>query len=87
MDVASLGDLIVEVDRPNCRAMFDAWAPALQGEDIAEPDCGSKNTVRTGYSPGVGIINLESVAWSRDASSRCRDSGTAGASLRNGMTG
>ena len=36
VDFASLGDLIVEVDRPNCRAMFDAWAPALQGEDIAE---------------------------------------------------
>jgi len=22
------------VDLPNCRAMFDAWAPALQGADI-----------------------------------------------------
>ena len=31
----SLHDLIVEVDEPNCRAMFDAWAPALQGIDIA----------------------------------------------------
>jgi sugar phosphate isomerase/epimerase len=36
VDCASLGDLIVEVGRPNCRAMFDAWAPALQGEDIAK---------------------------------------------------
>jgi len=27
-------DLIQEVDHPNCRAMFDAWAPALQGTDI-----------------------------------------------------
>jgi len=36
VDYASLRDLIVEVGRPNCRAMFDAWAPALQGEDIAE---------------------------------------------------
>jgi len=35
VDFASLGDLIVEAGRPNCRAMFDAWAPALQGEDIA----------------------------------------------------
>jgi sugar phosphate isomerase/epimerase len=31
----SLEDLIVEVDEPNCRAMFDAWAPALQGVDLA----------------------------------------------------
>lgn len=32
--VDSLYDLILEVDEPNCRAMFDAWAPALQGEDV-----------------------------------------------------
>jgi sugar phosphate isomerase/epimerase len=30
----SLYDLIQEVDHPNCRAMFDAWAPALHGVDI-----------------------------------------------------
>jgi sugar phosphate isomerase/epimerase len=30
----SLYDLISEVDEPNCRAMFDAWAPALHGEDL-----------------------------------------------------
>src|SRR5215471_10643873 len=32
--VDSLYDLILEVDEPNCRAMFDAWAPALQGDDV-----------------------------------------------------
>src|SRR5215831_17353795 len=31
----SLYDLIREVDHPNCRAMFDAWAPALHGEDLS----------------------------------------------------
>ena len=31
----ALHDLIVAVDQPNCRALFDAWAPALQGEDLA----------------------------------------------------
>src|SRR5438477_10336781 len=35
----SLYDLIREIDEPNCRAMFDAWAPALhgalQGTDLA----------------------------------------------------
>jgi sugar phosphate isomerase/epimerase len=30
----SLYDLIQEVDEPNCRAMFDAWAPALHGVDL-----------------------------------------------------
>jgi sugar phosphate isomerase/epimerase len=33
-DYRSLHDLILEVDEPNCRAMFDAWAPALQGTDL-----------------------------------------------------
>lgn len=33
-DFESLHDLISEINHPNCRAMFDAWAPALQGEDI-----------------------------------------------------
>jgi len=32
----SLSDLLAEIDEPNCRAMFDAWAPALQGGDLAE---------------------------------------------------
>jgi sugar phosphate isomerase/epimerase len=31
----SLNDLILEVDEANCRAMFDAWAPALHGADLA----------------------------------------------------
>ncbi len=30
----SLDDLLAEIDEPNCRAMFDAWAPALHGADI-----------------------------------------------------
>jgi len=29
-------DLIDEVGHPNCRAAFDAWAPALHGVDIVE---------------------------------------------------
>lgn len=32
--VDSMYDLIQEIDQPNCRAMFDAWAPALQGADL-----------------------------------------------------
>ena len=31
----SLHDLLMAVNEPNCRALFDAWAPALQGEDLA----------------------------------------------------
>src|SRR5205085_6684947 len=31
----SLFDLLEEVGEANCKAMFDAWAPALQGADLA----------------------------------------------------
>jgi sugar phosphate isomerase/epimerase len=31
----SLFDLLQEINEPNCKAMFDAWAPALQGSDLA----------------------------------------------------
>jgi sugar phosphate isomerase/epimerase len=31
----SLFDLLEEIGEPNCKAMFDAWAPALQGVDVA----------------------------------------------------
>ena len=30
----SLLDLLAEVDRPNCKLGFDAWSPALRGEDL-----------------------------------------------------
>jgi sugar phosphate isomerase/epimerase len=34
VDPDSLHDLVREVNHHHCRAMFDAWAPALQGLDI-----------------------------------------------------
>jgi sugar phosphate isomerase/epimerase len=30
----SLFDLLAEINEPNCRAMFDAWSPALHGSDL-----------------------------------------------------
>jgi sugar phosphate isomerase/epimerase len=32
----SLLDLLADVNHPQCKASFDAWAPALQGDDLAE---------------------------------------------------
>ena len=32
----ALIDMITEVDRSNCRLGFDAWSPALRGEDLYE---------------------------------------------------
>ncbi|HEY7307807.1 MAG TPA: sugar phosphate isomerase/epimerase family protein [Gemmataceae bacterium] len=31
----SMIDLLKDINEPNCKAMFDAWAPALQGDDPA----------------------------------------------------
>lgn len=30
----SLIELLAEIDRPNCKLGFDAWSPALRGEDV-----------------------------------------------------
>jgi len=30
----SLRDLLADVGEPNCQAMFDAWSPALHGDDL-----------------------------------------------------
>ncbi len=35
-DWRNMQDLLRQVDQPNCRAMFDAWAPALQGGGLRE---------------------------------------------------
>ena len=34
-DHLSLFDLLEEINEPNCKAAFDAWAPALHGTDLA----------------------------------------------------
>jgi sugar phosphate isomerase/epimerase len=34
LDTDSLLDLLAEIDRPNCKLAFDAWSPALRGEDL-----------------------------------------------------
>src|SRR5262249_9112167 len=31
---AALLDLLHDIDRPNCKLGFDAWSPALRGEDL-----------------------------------------------------
>jgi sugar phosphate isomerase/epimerase len=34
LGVESFVEFLDDVDHPNCRAMFDPWAPALHGEDL-----------------------------------------------------
>src|SRR5438445_11501574 len=30
----ALLELLADIDRPNCKLAFDAWSPALRGEDL-----------------------------------------------------
>ena len=32
----ALLELLIDIDRPNCKLGFDAWSPALRGEDLYE---------------------------------------------------
>jgi sugar phosphate isomerase/epimerase len=44
----AFGDLLAQVKEPNCQALFDAWAPALQGADmVAAGRALGKRTVHT----------------------------------------
>ena len=36
LHTVALLELITEIDRPNCKIGFDAWSPALRGEDLYE---------------------------------------------------
>lgn len=36
VDYRSQRELMQAINRPNCKPLFDAWAPALQGTDIVE---------------------------------------------------
>ncbi len=35
----TLHDLLTAIAEPNCRALFDAWAPALHGDDLTQAAC------------------------------------------------
>src|ERR1035438_731882 len=50
-DFESQYELIREVNAPNCRAMFDAWAPALQDVDL-----GSVRRKSRGIAPGLAPL-------------------------------
>jgi sugar phosphate isomerase/epimerase len=36
VDTAALLELLADIDRPNCKLGFDAWSPALRGENLYE---------------------------------------------------
>jgi sugar phosphate isomerase/epimerase len=49
LDTDALLELLAEIDRPNCKLGFDAWSPALRGEDpyLAATKAGPHTVITT----------------------------------------
>lgn len=77
LDTDALLDFLKEIDRPNCRLGFDAWSPALRGEDLYESARkAAPHTVLTTnadyirvpryrYQPALVNYERQSVDWVR----------------------
>lgn len=49
-------ELLHDVDRPNCKLGFDAWSPALRGEDLYE--CARKMAPHTAITTNADYVRL-----------------------------
>lgn len=49
-------ELLHDVDRPNCKLGFDAWSPALRGEDLYE--CAKKMAPHTAITTNADYVRL-----------------------------
>jgi len=57
-------ELLADVDRPNCGAMFDAWSPALRGEDLYE--AARKAAPLTVYTTAADYVRLPRFRYQPD---------------------
>ena len=57
-------ELIADIDRPNCKAMFDAWSPALRGEDLYA--AAKKAAPFTVYTTAADYITLPRYRYQPD---------------------
>lgn len=53
---AALLELLADVDRPNCKLGFDAWSPALRGEDLYE--CAKQAAPHAAITTNADYIRL-----------------------------
>ena len=59
--VDSYIEFLDEIDHPNCRAMFDPWAPALHGEDLQS--CGRRLASRMVQTTLADYVRLPRYAY------------------------
>lgn len=60
----SFQQFLLAVDEPNCRAAFDAWAPALHGDDLAA--CATALAPLTVFTTVANYIRLPRVKYHPD---------------------
>jgi sugar phosphate isomerase/epimerase len=74
VDADSLHELVTEVGEPNCRAIYDAWAPAVQGVDpvaaAARIGALTVHTTLANYQPRTRYIYEPQVVNYRSATPR-----------------
>jgi sugar phosphate isomerase/epimerase len=56
LHTAALLELLHDVDRPNCKLGFDAWSPALRGEDLYE--CAKLAAPHTAITTNADYVRL-----------------------------
>ena len=54
-------EFLADVDHPNCRAMFDPWAPALHGEDLR--DCARRMAPHMVQTTLADYVRLKRFAY------------------------
>ncbi len=57
----ALLEIITDIDRPNCKAGFDAWSPALRGEDLYQ--AAKKMAPHTVITTNADYIRLKRYAY------------------------
>ena len=56
LHTTALLELLNDIDRPNCKLGFDAWSPALRGEDLYE--CAKRAAPHTAITTNADYIRL-----------------------------
>ncbi len=95
LDTDSLLGLLGEIDRPNCKLGFDAWSPALRGEDLYEsarkaaPHTAITTTAdyakvpRFRYNPALVNYERQPLDWVRAVTFGTGFTVTGGGSIEN----
>ncbi len=66
-DLMHLQEILYDIDRPNCKLGFDAWSPALRGEDLYE--AARKMAPHTAITTNADYVRLPRFHYQPDLTS------------------